>query len=81
MSHLPLKFIKELKKDNIFIDIREHAIFAIRNLLIHNPENQKLVEQLVPIETVQHPDLQDAGIMTELGSDGKIKFSSRNVQK
>jgi len=64
--------------------IREYAIFAIRNLLIRNPENQKLVEQLVPIETVQHPDLQDAGIITELGPDGKIKFSinpSRNDQK
>ncbi|RIA84548.1 spinocerebellar ataxia type 10 protein domain-containing protein [Glomus cerebriforme] len=64
--------------------IREYAIFALRNLLIHNPENQKLVEQLAPIEISQHPVLQDAGIMTELGQDGKIKFSidsSKNSRK
>ncbi|CAB4442970.1 unnamed protein product [Rhizophagus irregularis] len=64
--------------------IREYAIFALRNLLINNPENQKLVEQLTPIETVQHPALQDVGIMTELGQDGKIKFSidpSKNGRK
>ncbi|CAI2164435.1 13383_t:CDS:10 [Funneliformis geosporum] len=61
--------------------IREHAIFAIRNILIHNPENQKLVEQLAPIGTVQHSALQDVGIMTELGTDGKIKFSSTKLEK
>ncbi|GBB96696.1 hypothetical protein RclHR1_02810014 [Rhizophagus clarus] len=63
--------------------IREYAIFALRNLLINNPENQELVEQLTPIETVQHPALQDIGIMTELGQDGKIKFSieSKNGRK
>ncbi|CAG8458121.1 1396_t:CDS:2 [Funneliformis mosseae] len=60
--------------------IREHAIFALRNILIHNPENQKLVEQLAPIETVQHSALQDVGIMTELGKDGKIKLTT-NVRK
>lgn len=66
------------------LDIREYAIFALRNLLINNPENQNLVEQLTPIETVQHPALQDVGIMTELGQDGKMKFSidpSKNGRK
>ncbi|ORX96922.1 hypothetical protein K493DRAFT_216679 [Basidiobolus meristosporus CBS 931.73] len=54
--------------------IREYAIFAIRNLLQNNPENQKLVEEMKPIDTVQHPVLEDVGVKTEL-ADGKIKLS------
>jgi len=83
--HYPLKEIKTFfLYIYIFLDIREYVIFTLRNLLINNPENQKLVEQLAPIETAQHPALQDAGIMTELGQDGKIKFSidpSKNGRK
>nr|CAG8588704.1 8308_t:CDS:10 [Entrophospora candida] len=37
--------------------IREHSIFAIRNLLHNNLENQKLVQELSPIEVMQHPIL------------------------
>ncbi|CAH1764048.1 6016_t:CDS:10 [Entrophospora sp. SA101] len=41
--------------------IREHSIFAIRNLLHNNLENQKLVQELSPIEVMQHPILSDIG--------------------
>lgn len=55
------------------IDIREYAILALRNLLIDNPDNQKLLEELKPIGTVQSDVLKQAGIKTELGKDGKIR--------
>ncbi|CAG8644016.1 15046_t:CDS:2, partial [Racocetra fulgida] len=57
-------------------DIREHAIFALRNLLINNSENQKLVKELEPIAPVQNDVLSEIGIRTELGNDGKIKFTT-----
>ncbi|CAG8807067.1 29294_t:CDS:2, partial [Racocetra persica] len=49
--------------------IREHAIFALRNLLINNSENQKLVKELEPIAPVQNDVLSEIGIRTELGND------------
>lgn len=30
-------------------DIREHALFALRNLLVGNPASQELVAQLKPL--------------------------------
>ncbi|CAG8712827.1 11552_t:CDS:2, partial [Scutellospora calospora] len=49
--------------------IREYAIFALRNLLINNSENQKLVKELEPIEPVQNDILGEIGIITELGNN------------
>ncbi|KAK9729066.1 Ataxin-10 [Basidiobolus ranarum] len=54
--------------------IREYAIFAVRSLLQNNPENQKLVEEMKPINAVQHPVLEEVGVRTEL-ENGKIKLN------
>ncbi|CAG8469546.1 6007_t:CDS:10 [Paraglomus occultum] len=52
--------------------IREYAIFAVRNLLDNNFENQKLIEQLAPIEVLQHPAVSDIGLRAELNDDGRV---------
>ncbi|CAG8738829.1 1283_t:CDS:2, partial [Acaulospora morrowiae] len=57
--------------------IREQAIFALRNLLIDNPDNQKLINELKPIETVQNDILREIHVKTELGKDGKINLKGR----
>ena len=38
-----------LTPDNRFPDLREHAIFALRNLLEGNPENQRVVDEIRPL--------------------------------
>ncbi|RHZ79030.1 hypothetical protein Glove_152g14 [Diversispora epigaea] len=54
--------------------IREYAILALRNLLIDNLDNQKLIKELETIGTVQNDILKQAGMKTELDKDGKIKL-------
>ncbi|KAF0354774.1 Essential cytoplasmic protein Ctr86 [Gigaspora margarita] len=56
--------------------IREHAIFALRNLLINNSENQKLVKELEPIAPVQTDVLSEIGIKAQLENGGKIKLTT-----
>lgn len=63
------------------IVIREHSIFAIRNLLHNNLENQKLVQELSPIEVMQHPILSDIGVATELDNNNKIKIKPLKNEK
>lgn len=35
--------------DRAWPDLREHAIFALRNLLHNNPDNQAIVQELKPL--------------------------------
>lgn len=55
------------------IDVKEHAVLAMRNLLENNQENQAIVEQLSPQETVPHPVLEEIGLKTEL-RDGQVNI-------
>lgn len=45
----------------------------MRNLLENNLENQAIVEQLSPQETVPHPVLEEIGLKTEL-RDGQVNI-------
>ncbi|KAI8575418.1 hypothetical protein K450DRAFT_261923 [Umbelopsis ramanniana AG] len=53
--------------------VKEHAVLAMRNLLENNLENQAIVEQLSPQETVPHPVLEEIGLKTEL-RDGQVNI-------
>ena len=46
MPSLPLHRPAEII---LFVDLREHAIFAIRNLLDGNDENQAVVQAMTPL--------------------------------
>ncbi|KAG0324949.1 hypothetical protein BGZ99_001251 [Dissophora globulifera] len=46
--------------------LREYAILAMKNILAGNAENQALIEELQPIEAVDHPALQEARITARL---------------
>ncbi|KAG0204432.1 hypothetical protein BGX28_003614 [Mortierella sp. GBA30] len=46
--------------------LREYAILAMKNILAGNPENQALIEELQPIEAVDHPALQEARVTAHL---------------
>lgn len=51
-SHLFIWFhgsSQALTPRNCFPDLREHAVFALRNLLEGNPENQRVVDQIRPL--------------------------------
>ncbi|KAG0165208.1 hypothetical protein DFQ30_008839 [Apophysomyces sp. BC1015] len=56
------------------LDIREHAILALRNIVEHNEENQRLIRELQPISAVQTPELSEMGLRATL-ADGKVKLS------
>ncbi|CAG8766906.1 7132_t:CDS:10, partial [Cetraspora pellucida] len=71
-----LLVLNQCNIDNNNPYIREHAIFALRNLLINNSGNQKLVKELEPIAPVQNDVLSEIGIRTELGNNGKIKLTT-----
>ncbi|KAF8943691.1 hypothetical protein BGZ47_005153 [Haplosporangium gracile] len=49
--------------------LREYAILAMKNILTGNPENQALIEELQPIEAVDHPALQEARITAKLDAE------------
>ncbi|CAO3568915.1 unnamed protein product [Mortierella alpina] len=49
--------------------LREYAILAMKNILSGNPENQALIEELQPIETVDHPALQEARVTSRLDAE------------
>ncbi|GJJ71574.1 ataxin-10 [Entomortierella parvispora] len=46
--------------------LREYAILAMKNILTGNAENQALIEELQPIEAVDHPALQEARVTARL---------------
>ncbi|KAF9351683.1 hypothetical protein BGX26_010362 [Mortierella sp. AD094] len=46
--------------------LREYAILAMKNILAGNSENQALIEELQPIEAVDHPALQEARVTAQL---------------
>ncbi|KAF8938251.1 hypothetical protein BGZ58_001307 [Dissophora ornata] len=46
--------------------LREYAILAMKNILTGNAENQALIEELQPIEAVDHPALQEARVKARL---------------
>ena len=52
-----------------FVDLREYAILAMKNILTGNSENQALIEELQPIEAVDHPALQEARVSARLDAD------------
>ncbi|KAF9923916.1 hypothetical protein FBU30_006055 [Linnemannia zychae] len=49
--------------------LREYAILAMKNILTGNAENQALIEELQPIEAVDHPALQEARITARLDAE------------
>ncbi|KAF9950111.1 hypothetical protein BGZ70_001499 [Mortierella alpina] len=49
--------------------LREYAILAMKNILSGNPENQSLIEELQPIEAVDHPALQEARVTSRLDAE------------
>ncbi|KAI1314764.1 hypothetical protein EDD11_001733 [Mortierella claussenii] len=46
--------------------LREYAILAMKNILAGNLQNQALIEELQPIEAVDHPVLQEARVSAYL---------------
>ncbi|CAG8481163.1 4232_t:CDS:10, partial [Ambispora gerdemannii] len=63
--------------------LREQSIFAIRNLLYQNSENQKLVGELTPIRAVQSEVLDDLGISAKIvdGDENDFFRSNTNTSK
>ncbi|KAF9432464.1 hypothetical protein BGZ76_010783 [Entomortierella beljakovae] len=57
--------------------LREYAILAMKNILEGNPENQALIEELQPIEAVDHPALQEAKIASRLDAEGRPVLSPK----
>lgn len=53
----------------IELDLREYAILAMKNILTGNPQNQALIEELQPIEAVDHPALEEARITAKLDAE------------
>jgi len=51
------------------IDLREYAILAMKNILTGNSENQALIEELQPLEAVDHPALQEARVTARLDAE------------
>ncbi|KAF9563164.1 hypothetical protein EC968_004972 [Mortierella alpina] len=49
--------------------LREYAILAMKNILNGNPQNQALIEELQPIEAVDHPALQEARVTSRLDAE------------
>ncbi|KAG0046810.1 hypothetical protein BGZ89_005187 [Linnemannia elongata] len=49
--------------------LREYAILAMKNILTGNPQNQALIEELQPIEAVDHPALEEARITAKLDAE------------
>ncbi|KAF9193939.1 hypothetical protein BGZ51_001632 [Haplosporangium sp. Z 767] len=52
--------------DDINPYLREYGILAMKNILAGNAENQALIEELQPIEAVDHPALQEARVTSRL---------------
>ncbi|CAG8465761.1 12145_t:CDS:2 [Acaulospora colombiana] len=61
--------------------IREQAIFAIRSLLVGNPDNQKFVDELQPVGAVQNDILREIHVKAELRKDGKVKLVADHKSK
>lgn len=51
------------------LDLREYAILAMKNILTGNVQNQALIEELQPIEAVDHPALEEARITAKLDAE------------
>ncbi|KAF9123541.1 hypothetical protein BGX30_001409 [Mortierella sp. GBA39] len=49
--------------------LREYAILAMKNILTGNAQNQALIEELQPIEAVDHPALEEARITAKLDGE------------
>ncbi|KAF8984466.1 hypothetical protein BGZ52_012657 [Haplosporangium bisporale] len=57
--------------------LREYAILAMKNILTGNVENQALIEELQPIEAVDHPALQEARVTSRLDDQGRPVLSQQ----
>lgn len=59
-----------------YLDLREHAVLAIRHMLQDNDENQTLIAEMEPLQAVQTDDLSDMGLTARL-ENGKVKLSKK----
>ncbi|KAJ3030106.1 Ataxin-10, partial [Rhizophlyctis rosea] len=57
--------------------LKEHAIFAIRNLCDGNPENQKIIEGLEARGVADNPVLEEAGVEAVIDETGKLRLKAR----
>ncbi|KAJ3041651.1 hypothetical protein HDV00_008928 [Rhizophlyctis rosea] len=57
--------------------LKEHAIFAIRNLCDGNAENQKIIEALEAREVVQDRVLDEAGVEAVIDETGKLRLKAK----
>ncbi|KAF9106206.1 hypothetical protein BGX27_009266 [Mortierella sp. AM989] len=61
--------------------LREYAILAMKNILAGNAENQALIEELQPIEAVDHPALQEARVSARLDAEtGRPVLTQRKAK-
>lgn len=49
----------------------------MKNILTGNAENQALIEELQPIEAVDHPALQEARVTSRLDAQGRPVLSQQ----
>ncbi|KAF9090181.1 hypothetical protein BGX29_011620 [Mortierella sp. GBA35] len=61
--------------------LREFAILAMKNILTGNVENQGLIEELQPIEAVDHPALQEARVTARLDAETGRPVLTQNGKK
>lgn len=62
---------------NIFVlDIREWAIFGLRNLCEGNLENQDVIRSLEARGAADQQTLRELGLESEVGKDGRLKVRS-----
>ncbi|KAI8388624.1 spinocerebellar ataxia type 10 protein domain-containing protein [Radiomyces spectabilis] len=73
---IPL-ILSQCKIDDSNPYVREYAVVALRHLLEGNLENQKLIEELKPMEAVQTPELDEMGLKATL-VDGKVQLSKKH---
>ncbi|KAG0235497.1 hypothetical protein BGW41_000742 [Actinomortierella wolfii] len=59
--------------------LREYAILAMKHLLTGNLENQSLINELQPIEAVDHPALQEARVQARLDAQGRPVLSPKSA--
>eukprot|EP01133_Synstelium_polycarpum_P020363 gene20363-24431_t len=58
-------------------DIKEWSIFAIRNLMEDNTENQALISQLRMQGVSNTEELEELGIKLSISEGGAVKFVNK----
>jgi len=79
------KYIKLINKYIYkYLDIKERAVFAIRNLCYRNPENQKIIESLEAKGVDKSVNLDEMGIDAEIDENGKLhvkRLPKKDIKK